>query len=200
MGSSERDSKAGSDATVRAPRPEFFDRPVLDVARDLIGVGLFVAGVGGLVVEAEAYDLDDPASHSYRGQTVRNRSMFSGPGIAYVYRSYGVHWCFNVVCRPGSAVLIRALEPLQGIGEMRSRRGVDALGSLCSGPGKLAQALAIDAGLDGRDLGTSPFSWSFPSGKPAIAVATRIGISKAIDLPWRFGLQGSAFVSRRFAR
>jgi len=177
---------------------EFFDRPVLEVARDLIGVGFFVDGVGGVIVEAEAYDPTEPASHSYRGPTTRNKSMFAGPGIAYVYRSYGVHWCFNVVCRSGCAVLIRAIEPTQGIDEMRSRRGVEPTASLCSGPGKLTQALAIDLSLDGRDLRLPPFSWAMPVSKPAFAVSTRIGISKAVDLPWRFGLGGSAHISRRF--
>lgn len=181
------------------PALKFFDRPVLEVAHDLIGMGLFVNGVGGIIVEAEAYDRTEPASHSFRGPTARNRSMFAGPGVAYVYRSYGVHWCFNVVCRPGSAVLIRALEPTHGIETMQSRRGTSLVSSLCSGPGKLTQALAIDVSMDGRDVRSLPFSWSLPIGKPDVAVATRIGISKAVDLPWRFGLAGSAHVSRRFA-
>ena len=176
----------------------FFARPVVEVARDLIGVGFFADGVGGTIVETEAYDRDDPASHSYSGPTLRNGSMFAEAGIAYVYRSYGIHWCFNVVCLPGSAVLLRALEPTSGIETMRARRGNGALKSLCAGPGRLTQALGIDGRLNGCRLDKPPFSWRMHDATEKVVVSTRIGISKAIDRPWRFGLEGSLHHSRRF--
>ncbi|PSJ56698.1 DNA-3-methyladenine glycosylase [Kumtagia ephedrae] len=176
----------------------FCRRPALAVAKDLIGAELLVDGVGGIVVETEAYEPDDPASHSYRGETPRNRSMFGPPGCAYVYRSYGLHWCLNVVCIPGSAVLIRALEPRWGLAEMQSRRGMDRANLLCSGPGRLCQALAVDGRLDGLPLDQPPFQLRMPAAPMPVASGSRVGITRAVEKQWRFGLDGSAFVSARF--
>jgi DNA-3-methyladenine glycosylase len=184
-----------------APEPipkSFFSRPALEVARDLIGAGLFVDGVGGRIVEAEAYEPEDPASHSFCGERTSNASMFKGPGLAYVYRSYGIHWCFNVVCNTGSAVLIRALEPTEGIVVMQQRRGDVPARSLCAGPGNLTKALALTREHDGLPLSGRPFQWQWPAAHVDVVVGRRIGITKAIDAPWRFGLAGSKFVSRRF--
>lgn len=180
----------------------FFARPTPDVAHDLIGATLLVDGVGGLIVETEAYDHEDPASHSYVGRTARNASMFGSPGYAYIYRSYGLHWCLNFVCgiEPlGSAVLIRALEPTIGVKVMEQRRGNAIPRLLCSGPGRLSQALGVTGALDGQPLDRAPFSVL-----PRVAVApvtsgTRIGITRGTETPWRFGLTGSAFLSRRFS-
>ena len=176
----------------------YFDRPVTEVARDLIGVALIVDGVGGPIVETEAYDHEDPASHSFRGPTPRNAAMFGPPGHAYVYRSYGIHWCLNLVCRPGSAVLIRALEPRFGLEMMQARRGLAAPVLLCSGPGRLCQALGVDRALDGGALDHPPFALEPGADCPALVVGPRIGITRAVDLPWRFGLAGSRFLSRPF--
>jgi len=173
------------------------------VARCLIGVTLLVDGVGGRIVEVEAYDKGDPASHCYAGQTVRNASMFGEPGRAYVYRSYGIHWCLNLVCREsghGAGVLIRALEPTHGLDIMRARRGVENARLLCSGPGRVGEALGIDRGLDGLRLDRPPFGLAAREGEPDIAIGPRIGISKARDVPWRFGMAGSRFLSRPFPR
>jgi DNA-3-methyladenine glycosylase len=177
----------------------FFDRDAIVVAPDLIGATFLVDGVGGIVVETEAYHPTDPASHSFAGPTQRNASMFAGPGRAYVYRSYGIHWCMNVVCAGASAVLLRAIRPTVGIERMRERRGLDDLRRLCSGPGKLGQALGIDRRLDGLMLDGPPFALTLPDAAAELAIGPRIGISKAIDLPWRFGLRGSPYLSRRFA-
>lgn len=175
----------------------------VDVARRLIGATLTVDGVGGIVVETEAYDQDDPASHAFVGPTPRNRSMFGPPGHAYVYRSYGIHWCLNVVCGPpghGAGVLIRAIEPKSGIAEMTARRGVAVPTLLCSGPGRVGQALGITRALDGRPIDAPPFALALPDGEPPITVGPRIGISKAVDHPWRFGLAGSPHLSRPFPK
>jgi DNA-3-methyladenine glycosylase len=180
---------------------DFFARSVHEVAPDLIGVTLLVDGVGGAIVEVEAYDQADPASHAFRGQTSRNAVMFGPAGHAYVYRSYGVHWCINFVCdAPGraEAVLIRALRPEHGVEAMRERRGLEAERALCSGPGKLCQALAIGSEHDGLPLDAPPFEL-LPRGEtPSIATGLRIGITKAAERPWRYGLEGSPFLSRPF--
>ncbi len=178
-----------------------FSRDVVTVARALVGARLLVAGVGGTIVETEAYHRDDPASHSFIGQTARNAAMFGPPGRAYVYRSYGIHWCLNVVCGSlgeGSAVLIRAIHPETGVEAMRARRGGVADRLLCAGPGRLCQALAVTGAHDGLPLDAEPFELSWPAETPPLLVDRRIGISKAAEAPLRFGLSGSGFLSRRF--
>ena len=177
----------------------FFDREVTRVARDLLGATFLVDGVGGVIVETEAYHPTDPASHSFRGPTSRNASMFAGPGRIYVYRSYGIHWCLNFVCSGAAAVLIRAIEPTDGIGTMAARRGVDVPRALCSGPGKLAEALGITRAHDGLMLDAPPFTLLPPAEPPPVAIGPRIGITRGADVPWRFGVAGSPFLSRRFA-
>jgi len=171
------------------------------VARQLIGVTLLVNGVGGRIVETEAYDRDDPASHSFAGPTQRNFAMFGPPARAYVYLSHGIHWCLNFVCREpghGAGVLIRALEPTAGIESMMARRGTDDLRKLCSGPGKLAQALGVTRAMNGAALDAPPFVLQAPPAGVDVVAGPRIGISKAVDMPWRFGLAGSCYLSRRF--
>ena len=180
---------------------KFFDRSVHEVAPDLIGATLLFGGVGGIIVEVEAYHHTDPAAHSYNGPTPRNRVMFGPPGFAYVYRSYGIHWCVNFVCEEegsASAVLIRALEPTHGLAPMRRRRGLQDERSLCSGPGKLCQALGITDRAQRLPLDAAPFALHAATSKPDVIIDVRIGITKAADLPWRYGLKGSRFVSKRF--
>jgi len=177
----------------------FWTRHPAQVAADLIGWEVLVDGVGGRIVETEAYHHEDPASHSFPGPTARNAAMFGPPGRAYVYRSYGVHWCLNFVCGedPGSAVLIRALEPTAGLDLMRLRRGQGDLRALCSGPGKLCQALAVTRDHDGLPLDHAPFALTAGQAR-SVRAGHRIGISKAADVPWRFGQAGSRFLSRPF--
>ncbi len=182
----------------RLPR-EFFARSVHEVAPDVIGVTLLVDGVGGTIVEVEAYDHEDPAAHGFRGKTRRNASMFGPPGHAYVYRSYGIHWCLNFVCEPeevASAVLVRALEPGRGLDEMRRRRGLEDERLLCAGPGRLCQALAITREHDGLALDEPPFELLPRTKEPEIATGARIGITQAADRPWRYVLAGSRYLSR----
>ncbi|MEX2102515.1 MAG: DNA-3-methyladenine glycosylase [Gaiellaceae bacterium] len=178
---------------------EFFARSVHDVAPELVGYTLLVDGVGGKIVEVEAYDHEDPASHGYGGLTACNRSMFGPPGHAYVYRSYGIHWCLNMVCGEDGvpeAVLVRALEPTHGLDRMRERRGLDEPRLLCAGPGRLCQALGITGDEDGLRLDEPPFELLPPEAGAEIARGRRVGISRAAELPWRYGEAGSPFLSR----
>lgn len=177
----------------------FFDRDVTLVARQLLGAILLVDGVGGTIVETEAYHPTDPASHSFRGPTPANRSMFGPPARAYVYRSYGIHWCLNFVCEAASAVLIRAIEPTTGMEIMSRRRGSADPLRLASGPGKVCAALGVTKAHDGLALDRPPFALQLAREPPPIVVGPRIGITKAADIPWRFGIAGSLFLSRRFA-
>jgi DNA-3-methyladenine glycosylase len=175
---------------------------VHEVAPDLIGTTLLLDGVGGVIVEVEAYDHEDPAAHGFGGRTERNASMFGPPGRAYVYRSYGIHWCVNFVCEEegsASAVLIRALEPTHGIEVMRERRGVDDVRALASGPGKLTQALGITREQDGLPLDRPPFELLPRLSAPALIRGTRIGITKATEKEWRYGLRDSHYLSRNFS-
>ena len=178
----------------------FFDRSVHEVARELIGYRLLFDGVGGTIVETESYERDDPACHAYVGLTDRTETLFGPPGLAYVYLSYGIHSLLNFVCEPegeAAAVLIRALEPTAGLETMRERRGERPDGELCSGPGKLTEALGIGLERNGADLGRDPFLLLGPEGEPpAVVTGPRIGITKAVERPWRFSAAGSRFVSR----
>jgi DNA-3-methyladenine glycosylase len=185
-----------------APRQDFWSRHPALVAADLIGWEVLVDGVGGRIVETEAYHHEDPASHSYSGPTPRNEVMFGPPAHVYVYRSYGIHWCLNFVCwegAPGGAVLIRAIEPTAGLETMHERRGVADIRGLCSGPGKLCQALAVTRAHNGLALARPPFAVR-PGPAAGVVTGPRIGITKAVDVPWRFGEAGSRFVSRPFPR
>jgi DNA-3-methyladenine glycosylase len=178
-----------------------FKRDSPQVARRLIGMTLLVDGVGGIIVETEAYDREDPASHSFSGPTPRNEVMFGPPGRAYVYLSYGIHWCLNFVCREaghGAGVLIRALEPTRGIPRMMERRHQQDVRMLCAGPGRLGQALGITRALNGRRVDRLPFSLTSATAQAQVVCGPRIGISKAVHRRWRFGLAGSRYVSRRF--
>ena len=179
----------------------FFNRSVLEVAPDLIGVTLLVNGVGGRLVEVEAYHHTEPAAHSFGGKTERNAVMFGPAGYAYVYRSYGIHWCLNFVCEPkgsAAAVLIRAIEPTVGLPAMRRRRGVADVRLLCSGPGRLCEALRVTRAHNGLALDRPPFELFAREGAVEIVAGPRIGITKAADLPWRYGEKGSRFLSKPF--
>ena len=182
-------------------RRAFFARSVHAVAPDLIGVTFLFNGVGGRIVEVEAYHHTDPAAHSYGGRTERNAVMFGPPGFVYVYRSYGIHWCVNFVCEPegsASAVLIRAVEPLEGLAKMRRRRGLLNERLLCAGPGRVCEALGITRAHNGLPLDAAPFELHRARGTVEIAVGPRIGITKAVEQPWRYGLAGSRFLSKPF--
>ncbi len=193
---------------IRKPRPlgrllkrRFFSRSVHEVAPDLIGATLLVNGVGGIIVEVEAYHHTDPAAHSYNGPTPRNAVMFGPPGYLYVYRSYGIHWCMNFVCEPegsASAILIRALEPTHGLAAMRRRRGLHDERALCSGPGKVCEALAVSDKHNGVPLDTGLIEVHERTQPTQIVTGVRIGITKAADRPWRYGLLDSRFVSKPF--
>lgn len=178
--------------------PDFFDDDVAAVARRLIGATLLVDGVGGMIIETEVYDRTDPASHSFSGPTPRNMAMFGPPGRAYVYRSYGIHWCVNAVCRPGSAVLIRAIAPTHGLERMAERRGEVAERHLCAGPGRLTQALGIDISHNGASLYKAPFIIEPRVHDPQIMEGPRIGITRGTETLWRFGLSGSRYLSHPF--
>jgi DNA-3-methyladenine glycosylase len=183
-------------------RPGFYARPVLEVARDLIGCTVSHRGAVGMIVETEAYHDSEPACHAHAGLTPRTETLFGPPGRAYVYRSYGIHALLNAVSEPegvGAAVLVRALEPLEGVDAMRERRGLERIEDLCSGPGKLTQALGIWLGENGGDLAAGPIAIGpRPDGvrPPAVVVGPRVGITRAVELPWRFSVAGSRFVSR----
>jgi DNA-3-methyladenine glycosylase len=190
--------QASAQARLRRP---FFARSVHEVAPDLIGATLLVDDAGGRIVEVEAYHHTDPAAHSYRGPTERNGVMFGPPGFAYVYRSYGIHWCLNFVCEPAgsaSAVLIRAIEPVEGLTKMRRRRGLSDERLLCSGPGRLAQALGVTHAHNGLALDRLPFELYARPDTPQVVSGVRIGITKAAELPWRYGEKGSKFLSKPF--
>ncbi len=181
--------------------PTFFARSVHEVAPDLIGATLIVDGVGGRIVEVEAYHHTDPAAHSYGGRTERNAVMFGPPGRVYVYRSYGIHWCMNFVCEEkgsASAVLLRAIEPTEGLGRMRRRRGLKDEGAAWAGPGRVCQALGITIAHNGMRIDRPPFALYERDAKPEIAAGGRIGITKAAALPWRYGEARSQFLSRPF--
>jgi DNA-3-methyladenine glycosylase len=181
-------------------RLAFFQRSVHEVAPELIGVELLVAGVGGVIVEVEAYDHEDPAAHGYLNRrTERNASMFLPGGHAYVYRSYGIHWCLNFVCGEvavSSAVLVRAVEPTRGLDVMRERRGIDDVRLLCSGPGRLCQALGVTREHDGLRLDRPPFALTRRRRDVEVVTGLRVGLTKAVDRPWRYAAAGSRFVSR----
>jgi DNA-3-methyladenine glycosylase len=178
---------------------DFFARSVHEVAPDLLGAVLLVDRVGGTIVEVEAYDNEDPASHGFRGRTARNAAMFGPPGYAYVYRSYGVHWCLNLVCEEegvASAVLLRALEPVRGLEEMRARRSLEEPRLLCAGPGRLCQALGVSGEHDGAPLDRPPFHLLARAERPPMSAVPRIGITRASERPWRYVVAGSRFLSR----
>jgi DNA-3-methyladenine glycosylase len=197
-----RQSGMSKPATAKPLSRAFFSRSVHAVAPDLIGAILLVNGVGGRLVELEAYHHSEPAAHSFNGPTPRNAVMFGPAGYAYVYRSYGIHWCLNFVCEPkgsASAVLIRAIEPIAGLATMRRRRGLSDIRLLCSGPGRLCEALGVTGDFTGLALNAPPFAILARSGPVEIVTGPRIGITKAVDLPWRYGEKGSRFLSKPFA-
>ncbi len=176
----------------------YFSRPVEIVAAELLGATILVDGVGGRIVETEAYHPADPASHAFRGPTPRNRTMFAGPALVYVYRSYGIHWCLNFTCAGAAAILIRAIEPTDGLAEMAARRGLSDPRALASGPGRVGAALGITGAHDGLALAAPPFAFRPAEAPPPVVTGPRIGISRAVDTPWRVGIAGSPFLSRRF--
>ncbi len=179
----------------------FFARSVHDVAPELIGATFLFNGVGGVIVEVEAYHHTEPAAHSFNGQTPRNAVMFGPPGYAYVYRSYGIHWCVNFVCEKtgsASAVLIRAIQPTEGIATMKRRRKLDAERLLCSGPGRICEALGITRDHDSLPLDKPPFELRARSADCEVVAGVRVGITKAAELPWRYGLKGSRYLSKPF--
>jgi DNA-3-methyladenine glycosylase len=185
----------------RALRKSFFNRSVHEIAPELIGATLLFRGTGGIIVEVEAYHHTDPAAHSYNGPTPRNAVMFGPPGYVYVYRSYGIHWCMNFVCEEkdsASAVLLRAIEPTEGIAAMQRRRRTDDVRMLCSGPGKLTEAIGITHAQNGVAVDEAPFELRARTHEPDVAVGVRIGITKAAELPWRYGLKGSRYLSKPF--
>ncbi|PZQ65673.1 MAG: DNA-3-methyladenine glycosylase [Phenylobacterium zucineum] len=192
---------SGHSEPSKEARQAFWTRAPAEVARDLIGWEVFVDGAGGRIVETEAYHHEDPASHSFSGPTARNAVMFGPVGRAYVYRSYGIHWCLNFVCGdgPGSAVLIRAIEPTAGLDVMAGRRGLADPRALCSGPGKLCQAMAVTREHDGLALDHAPFALRAGRAR-AVVAGPRIGITKGVETPWRFGEAGSSFLSRPFPK
>jgi DNA-3-methyladenine glycosylase len=201
MAQSTKSARAAVPALGKPLKRAFFDRSVHEVAPDLIGATFLLNGVGGLIVEVEAYHHTDPAAHSYNGPTPRNRVMFGPAGFSYVYRSYGIHWCVNFVCEEegsASAVLIRALQPTHGLATMRRRRGMDDERALCSGPGKLCEALGITIAHSELPLDKPPIALFARTEKPEIVAGIRIGITKAVELPWRYGLKGSKFLSKPF--
>jgi DNA-3-methyladenine glycosylase len=196
-------ARAPTPALGKALKRSFFARSVHEVAPDLIGATLLFNGVGGVIVEVEAYHHTDPAAHSYNGPTPRNEVMFGPPGYVYVYRSYGIHWCVNFVCEKegsASAVLIRALEPTHGLAAMRRRRGLEDARALCSGPGKLTEALGITREHNALALNAPPFAVHARKETVEVVSGIRIGLTKAVDLPWRYGLKGSKFVSKPFPK
>jgi len=196
-------SKTSTPRLGKALKRGFFDRSVHEVAPDLIGATMLVNGVGGIIVEVEAYHHTEPAAHSYNGPTPRNQIMFGPPGYVYVYRSYGIHWCVNFVCeKAGSAaaVLIRALEPTHGLAAMRRRRHAVDPHALCSGPGKLTEALGITIAHNTLPLDQAPFVLHARTEDVEIATGIRIGITKAVELPWRYGVRGSKFLSKPFPK
>jgi DNA-3-methyladenine glycosylase len=191
-------ASGGSGGAGELPDAGFFARDARQVAAAMIGLELACGDAAGIIVETEAYLPDDPASHSFRGPTRRNAAMFGTPATSYVYRIYGMHWCLNAVCLPGAAVLVRALAPTRGLDRMAGRRGTDDPRALCSGPGKLAEALAITGDHDGLSLLEQPFHLRRALAHAPLVTGPRIGISRAAELPWRFGLAGSPYLSRRF--
>ncbi len=185
----------------RKLRKSFFDRSVHQVAPELIGATLLFNGVGGIIVEVEAYHHTEPAAHSYNGPTPRNAVMFGPAGYAYVYRAYGIHWCVNFVCEgmgSASAVLMRAIEPTAGLATMHRRRRTADARLLCSGPGRLTEALGITHAHNGLPLDAAPFELRERTGDVEVVTGPRIGLTKAVDLPWRYGLAGSRFLSKPF--
>ena len=196
-------SKAPSPRLGKLLKRGFFARDVREVAHDLIGATMLVDGVGGIIVEVEAYHHTEPAAHSYNGPTPRNQIMFGPPGFAYVYRSYGIHWCINFVCEAAgsaAAVLIRALEPTHGLPAMRRRRHLQEMHALCSGPGKLTEALGITIAHNTLPLDRPPIALYARTEDVEVATGIRIGITKAAELPWRYGVRGSKFLSKPFPK